>query len=176
MFGIVLLVLSSEAQGATISSTATGGLWSDPKTWIGGILPTEDDTVKISGSVTLDQDIKIAGITIPAGKTLFGNSGALLSLTKDSLISGSVLSSDGSIFKMSFDGTFRSTGRMENVDLSSSGTLQVSGISNSLSVQLIGKTIIKGGTYMNIDFNEQELALNSVHIYTRDLSGSGNII
>ena len=87
IFGLTLLLLSYEARAATINSTGTGGVWSDPKTWIGGILPAENDSVKISGSVTLDQDVKIAGISVPAGKTLFGNSGALLNLTKDSLIS-----------------------------------------------------------------------------------------
>ncbi|NVP17847.1 hypothetical protein HUU51_03975 [Candidatus Gracilibacteria bacterium] len=46
---------------ATIESKTIGGNWSDSSTWIGGIVPSEEDDVVISGPVLFKGDIIING-------------------------------------------------------------------------------------------------------------------
>jgi Ig-like domain CHU_C associated/PKD domain/Secretion system C-terminal sorting domain len=45
----------------TISSTAMGGLWSSPSTWVGGVLPGGDDVV-IAAGATVVMDMRVLGI------------------------------------------------------------------------------------------------------------------
>jgi len=48
---IIISVLSVKA--STITSTNTGGFWSEPDTWIGGIVPTINDDVIIAGTINV---------------------------------------------------------------------------------------------------------------------------
>lgn len=51
---------------AAISSTGTGGLWSSPATWAGGVVPGAGDDVTIIGgsAVVIDGDITVASVTV----------------------------------------------------------------------------------------------------------------
>lgn len=51
---IFLILVSSFANAANISSTTTGGFWDLPSTWVGGVVPTIiDDVTIVSGSTVV---------------------------------------------------------------------------------------------------------------------------
>jgi hypothetical protein len=51
-----------------ITSTAIGGLWSSPATWVGGAVPLGDDATIADGAiVTVDQTVSVRDLTVGAG-------------------------------------------------------------------------------------------------------------
>ena len=56
----------AEASLTAISSTAPGGLWSSPSTWVGGVVPGAGDDVTISAgsAVVIDTDVTVANLTV----------------------------------------------------------------------------------------------------------------
>ncbi len=69
-----MLLTTSIANAATITSTTTGGRWATASTWVGGIVPVAGDDVIIAttgvNSVTLGANASITNVTINAGATL----------------------------------------------------------------------------------------------------------
>src|SRR6056297_4163258 len=57
----------------TITTTAQGGLWKDPETWVGGKVPAKDDDVVITSLVTTgdvyysSRTLEMANLTINEG-------------------------------------------------------------------------------------------------------------
>jgi len=65
----VILLLTSPAGAETITSTATGGSWSQGSTWVGGAVPNADDDVIIAGPVIVDISSDCHHLTVlPAGE------------------------------------------------------------------------------------------------------------
>lgn len=94
-----LSVWGGNAYAVTITSTATGGLWSAATTWVGGVVPTTQNVVIATTSpnaVTLGvnttfapTDTTIPAITINAGST-FNLSNRRLRLTGALSVSGTI--------------------------------------------------------------------------------------
>lgn len=57
----------------TITSTTTGGLWDYTGTWVGGVIPGQNNDVIIDGTVTVNQTCNIRNLTINSGKILQPN-------------------------------------------------------------------------------------------------------
>lgn len=53
-----------------IITSAQNGNWSDPNTWVGGVLPTSVDDVRLNHTVESDVDINISNLLIPSSNNL----------------------------------------------------------------------------------------------------------
>src|SRR2546422_7296798 len=84
LVGAVIVVSSSAAMGATITSNQTGN-WSTGTTWIGGVPPVAGDNAVIAAghTVTLTANTAITGLTVngtgilATGANTLGVSGSL---------------------------------------------------------------------------------------------------
>ncbi len=71
---VLLLFFIANSYGADITSTGTGGSWSNGSTWVGGSVPTAADNVTIASgaTVTIDADVEMNNLTIN-GTLVIGN-------------------------------------------------------------------------------------------------------
>ncbi|QQR83585.1 S8 family serine peptidase [Candidatus Peregrinibacteria bacterium] len=54
----------------TIRSISSGGYWTTPSTWEGGVVPSATDSVEINGTVTLTGNTTVAGLHVRPGAIL----------------------------------------------------------------------------------------------------------
>lgn len=76
VLAIGLLLTATFAKGGTITSTSTGGRWTDTGTWVGGVAPKTTDIVVIASGATvnIESATTCAGITIN-GTLILGGTG-----------------------------------------------------------------------------------------------------
>lgn len=120
-----------------ISSTTTGGNWSDPATWIGAVVPTAPNDVTIADGATVILDVNASALSLSVGE---GNSGILEYQTSGAItltITGDVSISSGAIFRSSLTGT--ETGHILSVagNLTNNGVLDFSTNNNTAAASII---------------------------------------
>lgn len=71
---LILFFITKIGISADISSTVTGGNWSNVSTWVGGVVPVAGDNVVIvnGSNVIIDQDVTLNNLTID-GTFIIGN-------------------------------------------------------------------------------------------------------
>jgi hypothetical protein len=74
--GTALFYLVFNTPGATINSTAAGGLWGDASTWEGDVVPASTDDIVINGTVSVESARTCASVTVSSGAVL-QNGGSL---------------------------------------------------------------------------------------------------
>jgi len=201
--GIILLSLligftAPFAQAATITSTATGGVWATGSTWVGGVAPATTDGVVIAttgaNSVTLDAAATCAGLTINSGSILTVGAFALTvngatsvtgtlnhsSATGTRAFNGDVIINSGGVWNetaaavMTFSGNF-----MNNATTftASTGTHTFSGttmtISGATATSIANVAVT--GTYTNSGTLTVGTALSGAGRLTNDATGTLNI-
>ncbi len=137
--GALSTVLSgSQMTGAPgmINSTAAGGNWSAPATWVGGVVPTGTDNVTIVDGATVTIDTAAVALNVTVGQ---GASGVLEfeSVTARTLTVGvSVTIASGGTLRSATTGTVTTHVLSIGSDLTNNGTLDFSTNGNTAGAGL----------------------------------------
>jgi fibronectin type 3 domain-containing protein len=179
LFALLLFVFAPATWAATITSTASGGLWSATTTWSGGAVPgTADDVVIATTSgnqVQLNSSSTVLSVTINSGATLGLNDGATsrtLTLTGNLVNNGTITLGTGATTsptaKIVFSGagrTWTGSGDLSGVkcglQVNSSGSLDISGLTTPVKLRsgtggqpwTINGTLITGTQVINNNAN-----------------------
>lgn len=134
---VLFICLFSVTGFAQISSTAAGGNWSDPATWVGAVVPGLTDPVTIADGATVTIDVNAEALSLTVGQStgaslLFQPAGAVtLTVNADlSIQSGSVMATAA---------TGTETGHVVSIggSLFNEGTLDLSTNNNLASALLL---------------------------------------
>ena len=141
---------------AAIASTATGGNWSAPATWVGGVVPTAADDVTIAAGATVTLDVAAV-----AGSLTVASTGALVTsaTTAYSLQVGGSVTNNGTL-TMSASATLGSDLRFVSAgSVTFSGTGVTDLYTMSLAKSVIGDVV--------------EMNLPTLSVKTSATSGAG---
>ena len=139
VFAVTEGALSSAAQNSVttnaagnISSTAGGGNWSAPATWVGGVVPTANDNVTIVNGATVTIDTAAVAFTVTVGTS--GTPATLQwepTTARTLTVGSSVTIAGNGIFQSATTGT--QTGHVLTVggDLTNNGVLDFSTNANT---------------------------------------------
>ena len=93
---MVFILLGFSVFGATITSTTTGGTWTNSSTWVGNVVPNAGDAVIIATTGTGSVDIA-GNLTQNASGSVTVNNGAILTTSGGSITFGSLTINSGGI-------------------------------------------------------------------------------
>jgi hypothetical protein len=136
--------IGTEASLAAISSTAAGGFWNTPSTWVGGVVPGAGDNVTITAgsTVVIDVDVNVADLTVgdgsltPAVLIFTSSSSRVVTINGNLTISGAtsaLTTGTGSLHEIIVGGNLTNNGIFDlctNNDQAGAG-LHFRGASNS---------------------------------------------
>ncbi len=72
---VIYLLLSIPILSQTITSTSTGGWWTEATTWIGGVVPGINNDAVINGPVVVNSNLYVRNLTVNSGASLENYSG-----------------------------------------------------------------------------------------------------
>jgi len=106
MGAFILISFAGAVSGATINSTAVGGNWSNPSTWVGGVVPAAGDEVTIAdgATVTIDSDTPAIG-SLTIGQLSAGILQYETGTGRTMTITGIVTVKKGSVFRSAPSGS-----------------------------------------------------------------------
>lgn len=162
LIALVILAVFSFLSAAprpqqNITTTAAGGNWSSPSTWVGGVVPTDADNVTITAgaAVTVDTIARAANVTV-------GTPGSRPGVKRSSMAGGPAASL---AFQGSSGRTFTIMGNL---------TVEADGI---LALTDTGLMIVSGPSFINngsINVNQtSEIVLGASGTENVTFSGSG---
>ena len=163
---------------AAISSTAAGGNWSSPATWVGGVVPTaaDDVTIVAGATVTLDVAASAASLTIAATGALQTSATTAYSLQ----VGGSV--TNNGTLDLSASTTIGSDLRFTgagSVNFTGTGTtdLQTISLAKSVRADVVDMNLptlsVQGSTTTGTGFLSTRTTTNTVDDMTGTLKISG---
>jgi len=161
-----------------INSTTIGGLWSNPSTWVGGVVPNGDSAEIAAGAnVTLDIPVSAATFSLLAGSTFSCN--AAMSIASDLNIAigatyngffgttGSALAINGNIIN---NGTLNVSMPGASVTLGGTTAQTISGSGNFSLMPTLTVNNLAG-----VVVNSNLTISNALNLTNGVISGSGNI-
>jgi hypothetical protein len=163
---------------AAISSTATGGNWSSPATWVGGVVPTATDDVTIAAgaTVTLDVAATAGSLTVAATGSLLTSATTAYSLqvagsvTNNGTLDLSASATIGSDLRFTGAGsvTFGGTGSTD---------LQTVSLAKSVRADVVDMVLpsftVQGSATTTTGFLSTRITTNTVDDMTGTLKISG---
>ena len=159
-----MLLLAAGMAFGQITSTSSGGYWSDTTTWIGHVVPTESNDVVIAGKVYVNMEAKCKNLTVNSGDTLTRDGyGRTLYVTGD-------LTNNGVITKGDF--TIDITGNVTNNGTWELGTIRFSG-TNDNTITMASTKSINSTTIIKSDTNSF-LIIGSDSRYNSCVFGNSN--
>jgi hypothetical protein len=180
-----MLFAAYNVNAITVTSTASGGSWSNTTTWVGNVVPTAADDVVINGSVVIGSTTTVNNLTVNSGGGLFRSlSGSPGFIVTGDFINNGIIGSNKSInFSISGDVTV-GTSINGSLTLNGTGTQNLT-VSNALDFDLIinkssGKVECQSSLVLDasisvnlgiLDMNGNDITLNN----GRRVSGSGTI-
>lgn len=185
----VTFFMINSSKAATITSTATGGTWATPGTWVGGVAPSSTDQVVIAttgtNSVSLGAAATCAGLTINSGAilnvgafaiTVNGNTDItgtfnLTSATGNKTFNGDITINSGGVWNESAAIVFSCSGNFTNnaaTFTANTGVHTFSGSAKSFagSTEIVIPSVTISGSYTN----NQTLRVKTA------LAGAGSLI
>jgi hypothetical protein len=162
------MVLFGSAYSATITTNATGGAWNEPSTWAGNIVPTENDDVIISATVTVNgvsyssRYYKAKNVTVqPGGKIIREDIGGHSALVVGgNLLNNGEITDNADYFDISIGGNFENNGIFRPRHLTMVGT----------NVNISGSYQISSKTFQIKTVNNELLAKSNLHFHNCDLT------
>jgi hypothetical protein len=161
---IILLFLVLSQNVFSQISTATGGNWSDPNTWVGNAVPVAGGNVVIADGATVTIDENTASLnSLTIGQ---GASGVLIfeAVTARTVtVAGNVTIASGGIFQSANSGTITNHTLIVSGDLINNGTLNFSTAANrgaliNFTGPLFATFNCSGNTLTNLRQNEGGMA------------------
>ncbi|MFZ1220314.1 MAG: hypothetical protein WAO00_13545, partial [Chthoniobacterales bacterium] len=117
---------SPQTPSAIITSTAAGGNWSAPGTWVGGVVPTAADDAIIANGATVTIDTAALCLNLTVGQGASGILQFLDSAAFTLTAGGNVLISAGGTFRSATTGTVTTHVLQVGGNLTNNGTLDFS--------------------------------------------------
>ncbi len=171
---IILFVLFISALSADIVSSGIGVNWSDPLSWIGGIVPGPDDNVTINHTIQINYSASCHSLNVTGSGTVYNYPYSNFSLNVLGNLSnaGSIVNHPyGGLLLLRFNGHLTNTGTLtphmiylggsSNQQLANSGTLANTSVVDEDSASSVTLTMDLAVSGVSIDLNNATLMLNS---------------
>jgi hypothetical protein len=113
MLGLLLWI--PQGWAATIHSVAAGGDWNKAETWVGGQVPTADDSVVVNGVVNV-LSVTVQELTISQNSILQNESWSSVTITVNGdVINNGTMNANGSI-SVKVSGNILNNGTIKNTE------------------------------------------------------------
>ncbi|HEV7858018.1 MAG TPA: fibronectin type III domain-containing protein [Pyrinomonadaceae bacterium] len=132
----VLSGSQATSPAGVVTSTAAGGNWSAPGTWVGGVVPTAADNVTIVDGATVTIDIAATALNLTVGQ---GTSGILQyepTTARTLTVGQAVTIATGGVFQSAATGTVTTHVLSVGSDLTNNGTLDFSTNANTAAASI----------------------------------------
>lgn len=160
-----LIIAVTTGPSQNISSTASGGNWSSPSTWIGGAVPTDADDVTITAGATVTVDTSAAAANVTVGTT-------------DSLTGAKRLwALGGSPARLTFEETVgRTLTIAKNLTIETDGDFSTGGgTANSHTVSIGGNLTNNGTLDLSTNGGQAAAAISFTGALTATFGGTGAV-
>ena len=184
MVGLLLWI--PQGWAATIHSVAAGGDWNKAETWVGGQVPTKDDSVVVNGVVNVSSSISsISNLTVSSGSKLFNYASHAPTLTINGNVinNGSILDNTVHSLTLKIAGDLSNNSILKNnriifIDDSIVGKVTATSPIESSEIHLDANIEIVGNVTFSekFHFSSKQLTINQPNIATfGDIDGTGTI-